>query len=208
MRFRSIQHQMKPHIINNSLCENFINGWYFNDTTVCDNLVNFFEENSENAAKGTTGLHGYIDSKRKNSFDIGFDADDNRQILVSYKENLEQALNQYKQKYTMCSEWQSEWGIYEGYNMQKYPIGGGYPSWHYENNGSGILKNRHLVFMTYLNDVTKDGETEFMYQKIKIKPEKGLTLIWPATWEYTHRGNVCADQEKYIITGWYSYKDV
>ena len=127
MKFLSTQHQMKPHSVNNSLCENFINGWYFNDTTICDNLINFFEENSKSAAKGTTGLHGYIDLKRKNSFDIGFDADDNREILLSYKKNLEQALNEYKKKYTMCSEWQSPWGIYEGYNMQKYPTGGGYP---------------------------------------------------------------------------------
>ena len=61
--------------------------------------------------------------------------------------------------------------------------------------------------MTYLNDVKKNGETEFFYQKLKIKPKKGLTLIWPATWEYTHRGNICKEQEKYIVTGWYSYKN-
>mgnify|MGYP001263064284 FL=1 len=62
--------------------------------------------------------------------------------------------------------------------------------------------------MTYLNSITeKGGETEFMYQNVKIKPEKGLTLIWPASWQHTHRGNRCQKQEKYIITGWYSYAD-
>ena len=59
--------------------------------------------------------------------------------------------------------------------------------------------------MTYLNDVTDDGETEFYYQKIKVKPQKGLTLIWPADWTHTHRGNTSKTQDKYIITGWYSF---
>ena len=31
--------------------------------------------------------------------------------------------------------------------------------------------------MTYLNDIKDGGETEFYYQKLKVKPEKGLTLI-------------------------------
>ena len=59
--------------------------------------------------------------------------------------------------------------------------------------------------MTYLNDVTDGGETEFMYQKLKIKPKKGLTLIWPADWTHTHRGIPSMTQVKYIATGWYCY---
>jgi hypothetical protein len=42
--------------------------------------------------------------------------------------------------------------------------------------------------MTYLNDVTDGGETGFFYQDVKIKPQKGLTLIWPAIWTHTHKG--------------------
>ena len=62
--------------------------------------------------------------------------------------------------------------------------------------------------MTFLNDITEDGgETEWLYQKIKIKPEKGLTVIWPAEWPWTHRGVMCEKQAKYIATGWYSFKD-
>jgi hypothetical protein len=59
--------------------------------------------------------------------------------------------------------------------------------------------------MTYLNDVTDAGETEFFYQKIKMKPEKGLTLIWPADWTFTHRGIASPTQEKTIITGWFNF---
>ena len=58
--------------------------------------------------------------------------------------------------------------------------------------------------MTYLNDV-KNGGTEFMYQKLKAPAKKGLTLIWPTDWTHTHRGVISKKQEKYIVTGWFSY---
>ena len=61
--------------------------------------------------------------------------------------------------------------------------------------------------MTYLNDVTHKGETEFFHQKIKIKPEKGLTLIWPTDWTFTHRGIPSPTEEKYIVTGWFEYSN-
>jgi hypothetical protein len=60
--------------------------------------------------------------------------------------------------------------------------------------------------MTYLNDLTDGGETEFHYQQVKVKPEKGLTLIWPADWTHTHRGIPSETQEKYIVTGWLNYE--
>jgi hypothetical protein len=61
--------------------------------------------------------------------------------------------------------------------------------------------------MTYLNDVTDGGETEWEYQKIKIKPEKGLTVIWSADYTFSHRGITSLTQTKYITTGWYGYID-
>jgi hypothetical protein len=53
--------------------------------------------------------------------------------------------------------------------------------------------------------VTDQGETEFYHQNIKIKPEKGLTIIWPADWTFTHRGLPSLTQEKFVVTGWFSY---
>ena len=41
--------------------------------------------------------------------------------------------------------------------------------------------------MTYLNDVTDAGETEWYHQRLKIQPQKGLTIIWPCDWTHTHR---------------------
>jgi hypothetical protein len=56
-----------------------------------------------------------------------------------------------------------------------------------------------------LNDVHDAGETEFLLQKVKAKPTKGLSLIWPSDWTHTHRGIVSPTEEKYIITGWFDF---
>ena len=59
--------------------------------------------------------------------------------------------------------------------------------------------------MMYLNDIDDEGGTEFFYQKRKVKPKKGRIVIWPADWTHTHRGVTSMTQEKYIVTGWYSF---
>jgi hypothetical protein len=93
------------------------------------------------------------------------------------------------------------------WNVQHYLPGKHYSAWHCENNGEPLFRYRHLAFMTYLNDVTDGGETEFLYQTTKVRPEKGLTLIWPAHWTHTHRGLPSPTQDKYVTTGWYEFFD-
>ena len=61
--------------------------------------------------------------------------------------------------------------------------------------------------MTYLNDVTDGGETEFKYQKLKVKPVKGKMVMWPTDFTHTHRGITSPTQEKYIATGWDNFMD-
>jgi hypothetical protein len=93
------------------------------------------------------------------------------------------------------------------YNLQYYEPNQGFKEWHYENTGSLNSFHRHLVFMTYLNDV-ENGGTEFQdYPNIQDHAEQGLTLIWPAGWTHTHRGIISNKSEKYILTGWYSFEE-
>jgi excinuclease ABC A subunit len=82
---------------------------------------------------------------------------------------------------------------------------GGYPYWHsevYPQAGHNDVLHRILLFMFYLNDVDEGGETEFHYQDIKIKPKAGRTVIAPAYFTHTHRGNVPVSNNKYILTSW------
>jgi len=79
----------------------------------------------------------------------------------------------------------------------------GYHTWHYEKSSPSHI-NRLLVYMTYLEAPKKGGETEFLYQSLRIDPIVGRTLIWPAGFTHMHRGLMPLDGEKMYITGWFN----
>ena len=88
--------------------------------------------------------------------------------------------------------------------MQKTVPGAGYHLWHFEQ-GPDEQSSRCLVYSAYLNDIDDAGETEFLYQKLRIPPKENSVVIWPAGFTHTHRGNVVhGDKSKYIITGWFN----
>ena len=86
--------------------------------------------------------------------------------------------------------------------IQMTPAGGGYHVWHDENSNA-VHSERCLVWMIYLNDDYEGGETEFLYYKKRIQPEKGKLLIWPAGMTHAHRGGLVLKGTKYIVTGWF-----
>lgn len=91
--------------------------------------------------------------------------------------------------------------------MQRTSPGGGYHVWHCEQ-APGAYSSRVIAYMVYLNSLEEGdgGETEFLYQRTRIKPEENLMLLWPASYTHTHRGNpVLAEKYKYIVTGWFYY---
>ena len=87
--------------------------------------------------------------------------------------------------------------------VQKTPAGGGYHVWHDENT-SATDSNRKIVWMFYLNDDFDGGETEFLYYKKRVKPERGTLILWPAGLTHCHKGNLVLKGTKYIVTGWYN----
>jgi hypothetical protein len=87
------------------------------------------------------------------------------------------------------------------FKMQKTELREGYHVWHYEAS-TRDMSNRLLTWTLYLNDVEEGGETEFLYQSVRVKPKQGTLLIWPAAFTHTHRGNPPLSNVKYIVTGW------
>jgi len=77
----------------------------------------------------------------------------------------------------------------------------GYHVWHCENVNFEH-RTRLCAFILYLNDVEEGGETEFLYQKKRIKPEKNKLVLFPTSYTHIHRGNPPLSGEKYILTGW------
>lgn len=191
---------MKEHSVNQ--LNNFMAGWYLENTSLCDQIIDY-HKNNEYKTEGIQRVRGIdsVDKTRKDSIDCTL----KDPLLGKYYSELQKVVDVYVKKYPYCNSYDS-WGTFEQINVQYYAPHGGYHNWHTErSSGEGMTGKRHLVFMTYLNDVTDDGETEFYHQQIKIKPEKGLTIIWPADWTFTHRGITSKTQEKYIVTGWFNF---
>ena len=90
------------------------------------------------------------------------------------------------------------------YKLQKTLPGGGYHVWHCEN-GSVEFSRRIGVYILYLNDVVEGGETEFLYQNLRVPPKEGTLVIFPSAYTHTHRGNPPLRGSKYIMTGWIEY---
>jgi hypothetical protein len=186
---------MRQHEINER--NDFICAWYTDQSDLCDEIITHFKNSSKTQGSVVDGINKSV----KDSLDCSLSGD----LLHKYvKGILKPCADLYVEKFPMCNNY-APWTILEGVNVQYYKPGAGFHAWHTERtNGHQISTTRHLVFMTYLNDVNEGGETEWLHQKLKIKPEKGLTVIWVPDWTFTHRGLV-STQDKYIVTGWYNF---
>jgi prolyl 4-hydroxylase len=184
--------------------KSFIGAWYLSNLNVCDELIAYFRQSK--VEPGQIGHERRVVPEIKDSLDLISEGQDlARPVFKKYLYGLHEITRKYIEKYEAAGS-VNAWGIREPINIQYYKPNGGYKVWHTERIGKlAPAINRHLVFMTYLNDVFDEGGTEFYYQKIKTEARKGLTLIWPTDWTHLHRGIVSPTQEKYIITGWFSF---
>ena len=167
-----------------------------------DRIGAYWDENKHNAHKGASG-----NLYTKASMDLDISVDDFSEPWGDYRKHLQVCLDNYFKEYPESDTLQNTFNIHENYNLQWYAKGGGFKSWHLENAGNLASIHRHLVFMTYVDDVPNAG-TCFKYQEMTTPCQKGLTLIWPAGWTHTHKGQITEDHEKRIVTGWWNYSEM
>ena len=185
------------------MTENFIFTDYIEDLSLCDDIIKFHNE-SNRKGPGELGP-GMIRNDLKISTDSALT--DNKELTDRYLKQLKVVVDKYIEKYPFC-DFYNPWDVSIPINIQHYKPGEGFYAWHTERASAKEYNAiRHMAFMTYLNDVTDQGGTEFYHQKYITQARKGLTLIWPVDWTHTHRGVVSPIQEKYIITGWFSFID-
>ena len=102
--------------------------------------------------------------------------------------------------------------INQEYNIDdfKYQITNpsqGFHIWHPEYDYNvPESRLRWGVWTLYLNNIEEGGETEFLYQSLRIKPKQGTLCLFPAYYTHTHRGNPPLQETKHIVTGWLNYK--
>ena len=183
----------------------FMGSWII-DPEVCDGVMDYYEQTPDKERGMVYAPDGSLiikeSSKKCTETGFYFNATDPR--LSAYMDSLILCVDDYKRQYEALDHSVARWGWTEAINIQRYEPGEGYVKWHTERNC--IMNHaRLLVFMTYLNDVTDGGQTEWMYQKLSVQPIKGLTVIWPADWMYLHRGVTSPTQQKTIVTGWLGF---
>ena len=201
---------MKEHLINSDPTT-FVRGYYATDSEQLDILNEvdkwFLDIVKEvRAGKDVGNVASIIKNHSKHSIDADFAV--NMDLYQAYSDKvLQPALDSYVETYPVLNK-HARFSQKDFANVQLYEQDSlAYYSWHSERMGSPDLSAaRMITFMTYLNTI--DGSTEFMYQKLSIEPEKGLTLLFPSDFTHTHKGNASKTGEKRFITGWFSYSEI
>ena len=193
---------MKKIKVSNNSNPNFIGCWNIDNKELCKKIIDFFENSTELQSKGSTGRG--VDENIKKTTDITIWPNKIKEIdyeiFNEYFKNLHECFNDYKEQYSFLKTFIKKIDI-GPFNIQRYLAGDHFAKVHSERTSISTL-HRLFAWMTYLNDVDDGGTTDFDYYKIKIKPECGKTLIWPAEWTHAHTGSVLKSGKKYIITGW------
>ena len=111
---------------------------------------------------------------------------------------LKEGLNNYKEYVPNDYEYVLFHSIKDtGYQIQKTEPEQWY-AWHHDQSDQQC---RMLTYMWYFNDIKEGGYTEFC-TGLRVYPERGKLLIFPATWEYIHRGYPPLLETKYVCIGW------
>ena len=177
----------------------------FIDEEIIDDVIHLVHEDTHyfQVREGRTGEG--VDKNVKDSTDIYLPLAFNHIAIQNYLDALQEVLIKYIEKFPWADAY-GEFTIKNNISYQWYAPGGGFKVWHTERTGSApFAVNRHLVYMTYLNDVP-DGGTDWIHQSLYVPAQKGYSVIWPADWTYTHRSHVSETSEKAILTGWYEFQ--
>ena len=165
---------------------------------VCTEMIRRFEANPQDHYRGRIGQSADLDASIKKSTDVVVSAkphwSDIDKLLF---QALSIALKEFRQAFDFFS------GPFKdmGYGIQR-TLPQEHYHWHIDS-GSHDFADRQLVAIWYLNDVAgPGGETEFLSQQIKIKPETGKLLLFPPFWTHEHRGVTLQNGVKYIATTW------
>ena len=197
------------NIIENELDKkketHFIGSWNIKNDNLCKEIIRFFDENKGLQKNGTTTSGTNYTSKKTTDISINPNElkNDKYKCFNSYIDELYKCFIDYQLQWPFLKSMVKnvDIGIF---NVQKYSKGDHFSQIHTERSD---LKssNRLFAWMTYLDSVEDGGTTNFLHYGIKIKPEIGKTLIWPAEWTHAHSGEILGNGEKHIITGWMNF---
>ena len=164
----------------------------------CKQMIERFEHHKEDQYQGRIGQLAQKDQSIKKSTDLVVsDKEHWKDIDRGLFSSLGVAIKEFRETYPYFKEPFKDMG----YAIQRTEPGEHY-HWHIDG-GSHEFSQRQLVALWYLNDVEgPGGETEFLFQDVKIKPEAGKLILFPPFWTHEHRGVTLEKGVKYIATTW------
>jgi hypothetical protein len=164
----------------------------------CDEVVRRFEAQPEYHRAGVIGQTGMqADGVKKTTDLVVSDKEDWKDLDQIFFRCVAAALGEFRETFPYFK------GPFKdlGYQVQRY-LEGEYYHWHIDG-GSHQFSQRQLVVLWYLNDVPgPGGETEFLYQGVSVRPEKGKMILFPPFWTHEHRAARLEKGVKYIATTW------
>ena len=164
---------------------------------VCQRAIELFEQ-SEHKVEGKVGdgtRSGAYRPDIKSTTEIMLNehTDEWGEVLEAIVANLKSELKSYLDRFPNIIHVP----IYpEEFRIAKYDIGGIF-DWHSDNIGSDIT--RVITAIWYLNDVPEGGETHYLLQGVKVKPEQGKMMLCPVGWPFVHKGEAPVSNPKYMI---------
>ena len=182
---------MDQKSVSEKKTENFLRIY---DNVLPDEMV----EDLMTMARQTVSWNSRSDQFRQDA-QIGLDAFWPQLVVEANTYIINKALSYYVKDFPYLSTISNWWS--GSMILQKTEPMEGYHTFHCEDLGWRV-RNRVLAWTVYLNDVEEGGETEWLYQKKRVSPQKGMVVLWPGSFTHLHRGNPPMS-DKYIATGWF-----
>ena len=121
-----------------------------------------------------------------------YDMDNESELGQEALEVVVKAIREYGSKYIALQITQGE-----HLRIARYQTGGHYAP-HVDSNG-----DRKLSAIIYLNNDFEGGELYFPVQDVTIKPEPGMLVLFPSSWQYVHQSKEVTKGTKYTCLGWF-----
>jgi len=169
----------------------------------CKNIIKLFEEDLKNKIDSNGDTQFFRDKMERYDYQKFYPSSDKPNKIVSViNDALDKCIALYAEEFWIVKQLKA---TSLDIKLQKTPPRGGYHVWHCEQGSQKVAQNRAIVWTVYLNDIPDgEGETEFLWQGLRVKPKAGTVSIFPASFTHTHRGNPVYSCDKYIATGWYT----
>lgn len=193
---------MKKKTINTKNNSNFIGSWLIKEDSFTE-IINYFNDNHEKheASKLDTGL---LDKSKRDSIELTITPKEIEQNNLTFFKNyileIRECFMNYEKEWDYLSK-SMEKSYISKFHVEKFLIGGHHIDYHFDRINISS-SHKALSWITFLNNNdANEGSLEFKHFDCSIKPEKGLTLIFPSDWTHVHRQNILKTKEKFTIKG-------